>query len=360
MAEPLDEDALQQLYTWIDEIPLSRPKRNIVRDFSDGVLVAEIVYHFIPKMVDLHNYSPANSTTQKLDNWNLLKRRCFGKLQYNIEEDYVKGVVACKPGIVELVLAELREHIEGYVSRQKAAIMMEQNQMHDEVSTGYEQHEAMNETDQAEINGYDQSGQNYNSYNGYVPYDPYTQQQTVDMQYQFNSQPHAVQDIRTNTTKRDQCLSPKRNSEDGRTTKPVTQASKPKTKTITSSSKNSAPNDVTALRLMLEEKEQALLASQETVQILQAKIRRLEHLLHLKDLRINEFKSRQPQGVLPPESHPLPAPPQPQLINPQTRQITYAQTFPLSAGYASNQFQPHPPLPQIPRPPFEDGRKYQR
>lgn len=30
---------------------------------------------------------------------------------------------------------------------------MEQNQMHDEVSTGYEQHEAMNETDQAEING---------------------------------------------------------------------------------------------------------------------------------------------------------------------------------------------------------------
>lgn len=34
--EPLDEDSLQELYTWIDEIPLSRPKRNISRDFSDG------------------------------------------------------------------------------------------------------------------------------------------------------------------------------------------------------------------------------------------------------------------------------------------------------------------------------------
>lgn len=29
-------DELQELYTWIDEVPLSRPKRNITRDFSDG------------------------------------------------------------------------------------------------------------------------------------------------------------------------------------------------------------------------------------------------------------------------------------------------------------------------------------
>ena len=32
----LDDDQLQQIYSWIDEIPLSRPKRNIARDFSDG------------------------------------------------------------------------------------------------------------------------------------------------------------------------------------------------------------------------------------------------------------------------------------------------------------------------------------
>lgn len=34
--EELDDETLQVLYTWIDEIPLSRPKRNIARDFSDG------------------------------------------------------------------------------------------------------------------------------------------------------------------------------------------------------------------------------------------------------------------------------------------------------------------------------------
>ncbi len=30
------ESELQGLYQWVDEIPLSRPKRNIARDFSDG------------------------------------------------------------------------------------------------------------------------------------------------------------------------------------------------------------------------------------------------------------------------------------------------------------------------------------
>lgn len=32
----MEEEDLQRLYTWLDEIPLSRPKRNIARDFSDG------------------------------------------------------------------------------------------------------------------------------------------------------------------------------------------------------------------------------------------------------------------------------------------------------------------------------------
>lgn len=32
----LSEEELQALYCWIDEIPLSRQKKNITRDFSDG------------------------------------------------------------------------------------------------------------------------------------------------------------------------------------------------------------------------------------------------------------------------------------------------------------------------------------
>lgn len=32
----VSEEELQALYCWIDEIPLSRQKKNITRDFSDG------------------------------------------------------------------------------------------------------------------------------------------------------------------------------------------------------------------------------------------------------------------------------------------------------------------------------------
>ena len=35
-APKLSEEEMQMIYNWVDEIPLSRPKRNIARDFSDG------------------------------------------------------------------------------------------------------------------------------------------------------------------------------------------------------------------------------------------------------------------------------------------------------------------------------------
>lgn len=34
--QPLSDDDMQLIYNWVDEIPLSRPKKNITRDFSDG------------------------------------------------------------------------------------------------------------------------------------------------------------------------------------------------------------------------------------------------------------------------------------------------------------------------------------
>jgi len=32
----IDEQVLEDLYSWIDQIPLSRPKKDLKRDFSDG------------------------------------------------------------------------------------------------------------------------------------------------------------------------------------------------------------------------------------------------------------------------------------------------------------------------------------
>ena len=35
-AQALNEEEMQIVYNWVDEIPLSRPKKNITRDFADG------------------------------------------------------------------------------------------------------------------------------------------------------------------------------------------------------------------------------------------------------------------------------------------------------------------------------------
>ncbi len=75
----LGEEELQELYAWIDEIPLTRQKKNITRDFTDGVLAAEVVSHFFPKYVELHNYSPANATQQKVENWRTLNSKFWRK-----------------------------------------------------------------------------------------------------------------------------------------------------------------------------------------------------------------------------------------------------------------------------------------
>lgn len=51
MEEPLDEQELESLYAWVDSIPLSRPKRNISRDFSDGGNLNFISCIFIMKII---------------------------------------------------------------------------------------------------------------------------------------------------------------------------------------------------------------------------------------------------------------------------------------------------------------------
>ncbi|NXD17887.1 SPEF1 protein, partial [Nothocercus nigrocapillus] len=49
-----------------------------------------------------------------------------------------------------------------------------------------------------------------------------------------------------------------------------------------------SPRD-TSFHLQLAEREQALLLAQETIQVLQAKVRRLEQLLRLKNIRIEDL-----------------------------------------------------------------------
>ncbi|XP_029788678.1 uncharacterized protein LOC115286030 isoform X4 [Suricata suricatta] len=108
---PLPPGALRGLCAWLDGLPLSRPKRHLARDFSDGVMLAEIVKHFYPRLVDLHNYVPTCNTDRKLSNWSTLNRKVFHKLRLWVSETDIRKVVANTPGAIEPILCALREKV---------------------------------------------------------------------------------------------------------------------------------------------------------------------------------------------------------------------------------------------------------
>ncbi|GAB0187875.1 sperm flagellar protein 1 [Grus japonensis] len=194
---------LRGLYRWLDAVPLSRPRRNIARDFSDGVLAAEVVKFFFPAMVQLHSYVPASSTPQKLANWGHLNRKVLSKLNFSIPEDVIRQVVQCRPGTVEQVLLLLRQKIEEKQKQSKEPGVRA----------------ALEEV-------------------GYL------------------ESPRAAGVMKSHHG----CAQ--------------------------------APPGDDAVCLQLAEREQALLLAQETIQILQLKVGRLEQLLHLKNVRIDDLSRR--------------------------------------------------------------------
>jgi len=117
--EPISEEEMQQIYNWVDEIPLSRPKKNISRDFSDGILMAEVVKHFIPRIVDLHNYSAANSVGPKMANWNTINAKIFKKLGFQVSKSDINKIINSSAEIIERLLLLVKTKIQQYLSRPK-------------------------------------------------------------------------------------------------------------------------------------------------------------------------------------------------------------------------------------------------
>jgi len=117
----MDDDALQRVYQWVDEIPLSRPKRNIARDFSDGLLTAEIVAHYFPRIIELHNYPAANAYAQKNYNWNTLNSKVFKKMGLQLNKEEIDALCNCTAQAIERTLSKLQEAMSRYGKKQSEA-----------------------------------------------------------------------------------------------------------------------------------------------------------------------------------------------------------------------------------------------
>ncbi|KAM7541938.1 hypothetical protein Aperf_G00000008844 [Anoplocephala perfoliata] len=256
MISELDQNVLRDLYAWVDSIPLSRPKKNISRDFSDGVLVAEVVKHFFPKYVDLHNFQSCSKIEGKRNNWQLLNWKVFPRFYFKLTDDVIESLTNAQSGTIEKLLLLLRSKFQD-----------------SETADG------VNE-------------------NSYLPY--------LSSQ---NSPPNIVtptsnlQRIRRLPSIRNENSNMGRNLPLLAGKNSVVQNSNSKLNLIPKSTNKSSwgqakfPNgyqDSVAedLQQLYEQKVQECLELQETVDILNAKLRRMQHLLQLKDLRINELQSR--------------------------------------------------------------------
>jgi len=109
--EEVPEESIQEVYDWVDQVPLSRPKRNLTRDFSDGKMLAEVVKYFRPKLVELHNYPEANSFHKKLQNWETLNLKVFNKLGFQFSRFDIEQVVNCVPDHVERILKVVKDNL---------------------------------------------------------------------------------------------------------------------------------------------------------------------------------------------------------------------------------------------------------
>ncbi|XP_076472815.1 sperm flagellar protein 1-like isoform X2 [Babylonia areolata] len=243
MEDYFDDMELENLYQWIDRVPLTRPKKNIAKDFSDGVLVAEMIKHYFPRMVDLHNYTPAHSSKQKMENWYLLNRRVLRRLDLDLSDDVIRALANAKAKVVEKVLMMLRNQLDKAIDRTNA-LKQRAKQLQDTLSK-VSSPSPVNDT-------YSKSPR------GGIPHSHPTR---AICYYGRNF--GSSWDWRPGSYS---------------TTRPVLP-------TVP------APVDNVA-KSLLEEKELESLAKDETIRILNSKLKRLEHLLHLKDLRIEDLESR--------------------------------------------------------------------
>lgn len=102
---------------WVDGFELSRFRRKLNRDFSDGVLLAEILKFEFPNLVDLHNYSGCFSVQGKLDNWDILNRKVLKKMQIHLKPEQIEKVAKAETNCIEEILFRVMNQIALIKSR---------------------------------------------------------------------------------------------------------------------------------------------------------------------------------------------------------------------------------------------------
>lgn len=103
----------EEVYEWVDKVPLTRVRKHFGRDFSDGCLTAEVIKHYWPEVVDLHNYQEALGATRKRENWVTLNHKILKKhLKINLTKSQIEDLCNTVKGAAEKVLVQIKKKLE--------------------------------------------------------------------------------------------------------------------------------------------------------------------------------------------------------------------------------------------------------
>ena len=123
-----------EIYVWIDGLNLqSKPKKHFARDFSDGVLCAEILLkttkassssssspssRFRNAQISMHNYPIKNSFKGKMENWELLNSKVLRtqKIQCELTREEMSAVARSEKDAAERVLLKIKTAVEDDVT----------------------------------------------------------------------------------------------------------------------------------------------------------------------------------------------------------------------------------------------------
>jgi len=114
--EELTQEQFREVYVFVDQVPISKVKKNLNRDFSDGSLAAEVISFNLPPnhkgLIQVHNYVSTSQLKQKRANWHMLNQRVLSKLGlragFSLSDEQIEGIVHAKPGFVERALLQIK------------------------------------------------------------------------------------------------------------------------------------------------------------------------------------------------------------------------------------------------------------
>ncbi|XP_047403833.1 spermatogenesis-associated protein 4 [Sciurus carolinensis] len=91
---------------WLQGLNLSFFPRNILRDFSNGFLIAEILCIYYPWDLKLSSFENGTSLKVKLDNWAQIEK-FLAKKNFKLPKELIHGTIHCKSGVPEILIQEV-------------------------------------------------------------------------------------------------------------------------------------------------------------------------------------------------------------------------------------------------------------